>query len=112
MIFIYKGLAIIFGFYFLGEVTVELSGLPVPGNVVGMIFLVFALLSGIVDLKDVEKEAEFFVENMSIMLIPPGVGIILYLGLLRKELLPIAGGLILSFLITIVLTAKIVEVLR
>lgn len=112
MISIYKGLAIIFGFYFLGEVTVELMELPVPGNVLGMIFLVIALATGVMDLNDVEKEAELFVDNMSIMFIPPGVGIMLYFGLLRAELLPIVGALVLSFLITIVLTGKIVEVLR
>lgn len=109
---IYKGLTIIFGFYFLGEVTVELVELPVPGNVLGMIFLVVALATGAIDLNDVEKEAELFVDNMSIMFIPPGVGIMLYFGLLRAELLPIVGALVLSFLITIVLTGKIVEVLR
>jgi len=108
----YKGLAIIFGFYFLGEVTVELGNLPIPGNVLGMIFLVSALGGGLIDLKDVEREAEFFVDNMSIMFIPPGVGVMLYFGLLRDELIPIIGALALSFVITIVFTGKIVEALR
>ncbi|MFP4001418.1 MAG: CidA/LrgA family protein [Thermoplasmata archaeon] len=92
--------------------TVQFVEIPVPGNVLGMIFLVSALLIGVIDIEDVEREAEFFVENMSIMFIPPGVGIMLYFGLLRNELLPIIGGISLSFLITIVLTAKIVEVLK
>ncbi len=109
---IYKGLAIIFGFYFLGELSVEMTGLPVPGNVLGMIFLVLALMTGMINIDDVEKEAELFVDNMSIMFIPPGVGIMLYFGLLRRELLPILGALVLSFLITIGVTGKIVEVLR
>jgi len=108
----YKGLAIIFGFYFLGELASELGNLPIPGNVLGLIFLVLALGGGLIDLKDVEREAEFFVDNMSIMFIPPGVGVMLYFGLLRDELIPIIGALILSFVITIVFTGKIVEVLR
>lgn len=77
-----------------------------------MIFLVFALLSGVVDINDVEDEASFFVDNLSIMFIPPGVGIMLYFGLIREEVLAITAGLVLSFIITIVSTAKIVEVLR
>ncbi len=108
----YKGLAIIFGFYFLGEVAAEPGNLPIPGNVLGMSFLVLALGGGLIDLKDVEREAEFFVDNMSIMFIPPGVGVMLYFGLLRDEIIPIIGALILSFVITIVFTGKIVEVLR
>jgi len=108
----YKGLAIIFGFYLLGEVIAELGGLPIPGNVLGMIFLVSALGGGVIELKDVEREAEFFVDNMSIMFIPPGVGVMLYFALLREEIIPIIVSLILSFVITIAFTGKIVEVLR
>lgn len=108
----YKGLTLIFGFYFAGELIGELLNLHIPGSVIGMILLVFALISGLVDVDDVEKEAGLFIENMSIMFIPPGVGIILYLGLLKTELIPIFGALLLSFLITIVFTGKIVEVLR
>ncbi len=108
----YKGLAIIFSFYFIGEMAAELGNFPIPGNVLGMIFLVIGLWGGAIDIKDVEKEAEFLVDNMSIMFIPPGVGVMLYFGLLREELLPIIGALILSFVITIGFTGKIVEVLR
>ncbi|MFW5945983.1 MAG: CidA/LrgA family protein [Candidatus Natronoplasma sp.] len=108
----YKGLAIIFGFYFLGEVTMELINLPIPGSVLGMILLALALAGDMIDLKDVEREAEFFVDNMSIMFIPPGVGVMLYFGLLRDEFIPVIGALVLSFVITIVVTGKIVEVLR
>ncbi len=108
----YRGLAIIFGFYFMGEVTAEIANLPIPGNVLGMIFLVLALGGGLINLKDVEKEAEFFIDNMSIMFIPPGVGVMLYFGLLRDEFLPIIGALGLSFVITLGVTGKIVEVLR
>ncbi|AFK23294.1 CidA/LrgA family protein [Pyrococcus sp. ST04] len=107
----YKGLAIIFGFLFLGEI-VENLGVPVPGSVLGMLFLTFALITGIVKVKDVEKEGEFLVRNMSVMFIPPGVGIILYLNLLRQNLIPITVALVLSFLITLFITGKTVEVLR
>lgn len=108
----YKGLAIIFGFYFLGESISRFLSLPVPGNVLGMILLTIALLSGVIDLQDVEREAEFFVDNISIMFIPPGVGIILYFGLLKEEIVPIVGTLVLSFVITLVFVGKMVEALR
>lgn len=108
----YKGLAIVFGFYFLGEITTEILNLPIPGNVIGLILLSLTLLIGLIDLEDVEQEAEFFIDNMSILFIPPGVGIMLYFGLLKTELLPLAGALIFSFLITLILTGKAVEVLR
>lgn len=108
----YKGLVIIFGFLFLGEVVVELVNLPIPGNVVGMILLTFALVFKAVRLEDVEREAEFLVKNMSVMFVPPGVGIVLYWGLIKAQALPIFGALILSFFVTIILTAKLVEALK
>ncbi|AIF68514.1 effector of murein hydrolase [Palaeococcus pacificus DY20341] len=108
----YKGLAIIFGFLFMGEAIAEIFELSVPGNVIGMMLLTLALLTNIVKLEDVEREAEFFVRNMSVMFIPPGVGIVLYWGLIKSQAIPIFGALIVSFLLTLLLTAKFVELLR
>ncbi|WP_048150454.1 CidA/LrgA family protein [Palaeococcus ferrophilus] len=106
----YRGLAIIFGFYALGELLSR--SLPVPGSVMGMLLLLAALLAGIVELEWVENEAELFVRNMSVMFIPPGVGIVTYLGLLRSQALSIFTSLVVSFLVTLILTAKTVEFLR
>ncbi len=108
----YKGLAIIFGFLFLGEAIEKLLRIPVPGNVIGMLLLTFALIFGLVDLKDVEDVGTFLIRNMSIMFIPPGVGIIVYWSLVRANILPIAVALVVSFAITIVFTAKVVETVR
>lgn len=108
----YRGLVIIFGFYAVGELLSSSLSLPVPGSVLGMLFLLFALLSGAVKLEWVEGEAEFFVKNMSVLFIPPGVGIVVYLGLIKSQLLPISVALVLSFLVTLFVTAKTVEVVR
>ncbi|KPU63787.1 CidA/LrgA family protein [Thermococcus argininiproducens] len=107
----YKGLAIIFGFLFIGEGITEVLHLPIPGNVIGMILLTFALLFKLVKIEDVEKEAELFIRNMSVMFIPPGVGIIAYWGLIKSQILPITTTLVISFLLTLILTAKLVEYL-
>ncbi|WP_029550962.1 CidA/LrgA family protein [Thermococcus zilligii] len=108
----YRGLAIIFGFYALGEFTSSALDLPIPGSVLGMLCLLTALLGGAVKLDWVESEAELFVKNMSIMFVPPGVGIMVYISLLKSQAVPIFGALIISFLITILVTAKTVELLR
>ena len=108
----YRGLAIIFGFYALGEFTSFALNLTIPGSVLGMLFLLSALLGGAVKLEWVEDEAELFVRNMSVMFVPPGVGIVTYIGLIKSQLLPISVSLLLSFLITLLVTAKTVELLR
>ncbi len=108
----YRGLAVIFGFYFLGEFLSSSLDLMIPGSVLGMIFLTVALFSDVIKVEWVEKEAEFFVKHMSILFIPPGAGVVLYLDLIKSELLPIATAIVLSFFITIIVTAKIVEVMK
>lgn len=101
----YKGLAVIFGFFFLGELLSTLLALPIPGSVTGMILLTLALLSGAVKLEDVEREADFLIRNMSVMFIPPGVGVVVYWGLIASNLLPVAATLVFSFLATLLAAA-------
>ncbi len=105
----YRGLAIIFSFYALGEFTSFVLNLSIPGSVIGMLYLLAALLGGAVRLEWVENEAELFVKNMSIMFVPPGVGIVAYLGLLKAQAVPVFGALVVSFLVTLFVTAKTVE---
>ncbi|ANF22522.1 CidA/LrgA family protein [Thermococcus piezophilus] len=106
------GLAIILGFFLIGEWLGEWLNLSIPGSVVGMVLLILALLSGLVKIEWVEREAEFLVRNMSILFIPPGVGVVTYLSLIKSQAVPIFAALILSFLVTLVATAKVVELVR
>ncbi len=108
----YRGLAIIFCFLFLGEAIEKLTSAPAPGSVIGMLLLTFSLMAGIVKVEDVEEVGTFLIKNMSIMFIPPGVGIVVYWSLVKQQLLPISVALLVSFALTIVFTAKVVEVIR
>ncbi len=108
----YRGLAIIFGFFFLGEFISNAADLMIPGSVIGMILLTIALFSGVVNPEWCEREAEFFVRHMSVLFIPPGAGIVMYLSLIKTELLPISAALFISFFATLLVTGKVVEVLR
>ncbi len=109
---LYRGLAIILGFLFTGQAISKFTHIPVPGSVLGMILLTLALIAGVVKLEHVEEVGTFLIRNMSVMFIPPGVGVILYWSLVKKEFLPISVALVVSFAITIVLTAKMVELIR
>ncbi len=109
---VYKGLFIILTFLFLGEVIVSFFKIPVPGNVIGMILMTLSLLFGVIKVEDVEEVGYFLIRNMSIMFIPPGVGIVTYWYLVKAQILPISITLILSFIITIITTAFTVEIIR
>ena len=42
-----------------GDLVKEATGLPIPGNIIGMLMLFFLLLTGLVKLDAVEDTAEY-----------------------------------------------------
>ncbi|SFN09121.1 CidA/LrgA family protein [Thermodesulforhabdus norvegica] len=96
-----EGLFFIFLFLVIGEAISKAAGLPVPGNVIGMVLLTFALTRGWVSLERVRGVAEVLVKNMAFLFVPPGVGLMVYFDLLRKEWLAIAVSWFLSTLVVL-----------
>ncbi|MBV9773408.1 MAG: CidA/LrgA family protein [Gemmatimonadetes bacterium] len=86
------GLAVLLAFLYAGEWVVRATGVPVPGSVVGMVLLTLALRLGIVPLALVRSAADLLLRHMGLLFVPPGVGLMLYGGLLRAQWLPIAGA--------------------
>ena len=62
--------------YFLGEVAAKSLSLPIPGNIMGMIFLFIFLVTGIIKLEKIEDAAKSILSNLAFLFIPAGVGII------------------------------------
>lgn len=98
------GLALLFGFLAMGEAVVRLTGLPVPGNVVGMVLLALALLGGMVRLEWVSGVADALLDNLGLLFVPPGVGVMLHFGLIRREWPAIVGAIVVSTLVVLVAT--------
>jgi len=99
------GLATLLLFQLLGEVIVITLRLPVPGPVVGMLLLFLALVwRGRVP-QDLESTAQGLLNNLALMFVPAGTGIVAYLTLLLQEWLPITVALIGSTVLTIAVTA-------
>lgn len=71
------GLLLLLIFQFAGELLVELTGLPVPGAVMGMILLLFALMSRQAFLQRIAPAANLLVSNLTLLILPVGVGIAL-----------------------------------
>lgn len=100
------GLLIILACLFLGSAIAVLSGLPVPGSVLGMlIFLGYlqwrkpGVRSGSV------RAADGLLANMQLFFIPPGVGIVAHLALLRAEWAAALGGFFASWAAALLVTA-------
>ena len=95
-----------------GEVFVVATGLPVPGPVVGMVLLFAGLLvnGGLPD--GLAQVADTLLNNLSLLFVPAGVGVMLHVGLIGRDLLPIAVALVASTLVTIGVTAGMMAWLR
>ena len=92
-----------------GEVIVLATGIPLPGPVIGMALLfVGLLLRGEVP-RALEQMADGLLSNLSLLFVPAGVGVMLHAELVGEELLPIAVSLVVSTLITIVVTAWVMQ---
>ena len=70
--------------YFLGEVVSKSLSLPIPGNIMGMIFLFIFLVTGIIKLEKIEDAAKSILGNLAFLFIPAGVGLMNYFGIISN----------------------------
>ncbi|MDO5780007.1 MAG: CidA/LrgA family protein [Clostridium sp.] len=70
--------------YFLGEVAAKSLSLPIPGNIMGMIFLFIFLVTGIIKLEKIEDAAKSILGNLAFLFIPAGVGLMNYFGIISN----------------------------
>lgn len=88
---------------------IAIKGVPIPGNVLGMLLLLLSLIVGIIEIKDVEKAANILIKNLALFLIPGNVALIAHGDLLGKNLVPILGTAIVTTLIVLGTTGHVVE---
>lgn len=100
----FRQLAIIIGCLAVGEFIVWLTDVCVPSSILGMLLLTALLKVGVVKLEWVETTSNFLVKNMGFFFVPPGVALMLYLDIIRAELLPIVVATVLSTMLVLVTT--------
>lgn len=89
------GIAILLAFLYAGNAVSALLGLPLPGSVLGMVMLAAALHFRVVRPEWVKPAADPLIRHMSLLYIPPGVGVMVYFGVIRREWLPlVAAGVV------------------
>ena len=89
----------------IGEVSVLVTGLPVPGPVIGMLLLLgWLFLKGGVP-ESVGRVADTLLAHLSLLFVPAGVGVLVHWERLRGQGAAIAAALVLGTLITLAVTA-------
>lgn len=93
----------------IGEITVRATGLPLPGPVLGMTLLFAGLLVRGEIPQPLADTAGALLRNLSLLFVPAGVGVMIHLSLVAREWLPIAAALIGSAVLTVAVTALVLQ---
>jgi holin-like protein len=102
-------ITILLVYQLLGEVIALTFKLPIPGPVIGFaaLFLTLVVRGAVSD--TLRETANGLLGHLSLLFVPAGVGVMVHLGRLRDELLPIVVALVLSTAITIAVTALVMR---
>lgn len=95
---------IIFGCLAFGELIVSLTGISVPSSIIGMLLLATLLQVKAIKLEWVKGMSDFLITNMGFFFVPPGVALMLYLDIIKAELVPIVVATVVSTVLVLVVT--------
>lgn len=109
---IIKGVFIILLFYVIGIGASHLIGGVIPGSVCGMLLLFAALCLGIVKPDNVRSVARALTQNMAVLFVPAGVGIMAQYDLIAQNWVGILTITIVCTLLVLLSTGGIAQYLN
>jgi len=98
-----QGLAILLGFNLLGMVL-HAIGVPLPGNVLGLLLFTLCLFLGVVKLRWVEETAHLLLRHMLLFFAPVIVGVIVYRDQIARQWPAMTAGVVGSLLVVLLVT--------
>ena len=97
---------------FIGEGISTYFQLPIPGSILGLILLFLALEFKLLRLRHVNAVGNFLLANMTILFLPPAVGIMEKFDVIAPYLLPIVLIVFFAAVINIILIALVVQFIK
>lgn len=104
-----KGILILLSYLIVGEGISMLINHFVPGNVIGMVLLFASLQAKIVKPESVEKVSEFLTKNMTIMFLPPSIGLIASYKILGNNIVTIVLAIVVSTMLVLAVVGKMMD---
>ena len=86
---LYIQFMIILMFSFVGEALSTLLNLPVPGSIIGLVLLFLTLEFKWIRLRHIDTVGNFLLANMTILFLPPAVGVMQHYNDIKPYLLGI-----------------------
>lgn len=104
-------LTLLLVFQLVGEALARGLGLPIPGPVIGMGLLFIALVLRRGPSEPLRGTATGILQHFSLLFVPAGTGVMLHFQRLADEWLPLTVALIASTLLSIAVSALLLQVL-
>jgi len=105
-------LALLIVIYQVGNLVVRWTGLPIPGNVVGILLLYALLNLGLIPLEYVQDAADFLLRHLVFFFIPVAVDLMNWGGVFYRYGLMLALAIITSTVLTFLGTGFIAQWLQ
>ena len=102
-------LATLLMFQFAGEMIRAVTGLPVPGPVIGMVLLLVALLAKLPVPAGIHATSRKLLAYLGLLFVPAGAGVVTRLPMIGAHWLPIVIAVVGSTIITMVITAVVMR---
>jgi holin-like protein len=98
-------------FQLVGEVLARALNLPIPGPVIGMSLLFVTLVLRDGPGEELRGTANGVLQHLSLLFVPAGTGVMLHFRRLAEERLPLAVALVISTLLSIAVSALLLNAL-
>ena len=106
-----KQLLIILSISFLAEVMEYLIPIPVAASIYGLLLMLIGLITKIIPLEKVEGAADFLVEIMPILFVPPTVSIMASVEEMKQMLVPLCVISVVSMVLIMVVTGRTTQLI-
>ena len=104
-----EAIAVLLVCQLLGESIAIGLGLPLPGPVIGMALLFFALMIYGKVPESLGNMTKGLLDQLSLLFVPAGVGVMTHLTLLGEEWIPVTASLVASTLLTLGVTGVMMQ---
>lgn len=102
-----RQLSIILTISFIAELMEALIPIPVAASIYGLVLMLAGLVTKIIPLEKVEGAADFLVEIMPILFIPPTVSIMTSADTIKEMLVPLVVISVVSTILIMVVTGRV-----
>ena len=109
---LYVQLMIIFMISLVGEGISSVFHLPVQGSIIGLVLLFLALQFKLLRLRHISMVGNFLLANMTILFLPPAVGIMDKFQVIAPYLLPIILIVLGAIVLNVCVIAVVVQLIK